>query len=358
MKSDKIMDVERLIDYFEKSFLSPLLRNDDITDISYNGEDIFYLDNNIGRRKSAIKISYQTAKDFLRQIANLAEKQFSYQNPELDISFGRYRLNALHQSVCRKRNAQSVCFSLRLTIPTLRINLNDQTFGQEVKDLLDILVRSQVSLVIGGLTGSGKTELQKYLLTRMTDNSRIIVIDNILELDQLSLENQIDLNVWQVDENRHQVAIQQLVRTALRSNPDWLIVAEARGAEMLEILNSSLTGHPIITTIHAFDMLSMPDRMVRMVMMNAQTFRFEEVYQDISYHLRFYIYLKRKYTIDGLVQRYISSIGYLNKDNMEEIYGSDGFNHNYGKLSKEALSILNTSKASQLFKKTFLGGQE
>lgn len=352
------MEIGRLIDYLEKSFLAPLLRNDDITDISYNGEDIFYLDNNYGRRKSDIKISYLNAKDFLRQIANLAEKQFSFQNPELDISFGRYRLNALHQSVCRKHNAESVCFSLRLTIDTLRINQNDQTFGQEIRDLLDILIFSQVSLVIGGLTGSGKTELQKYLLTRMTANSRVIVIDNILELDQLSIQNQIDLNIWQVDDNRHQVAIQQLVRTALRSNPDWLIVAEARGAEMLEILNSSLTGHPIITTIHAFDIFSMPERMVRMVMMNAQTLRFEEVYQDISYHLRFYIYLKRQYNADGLVQRYISSIGYLNKDNMEEIYGSDGFNHIYGKLSKAALEILNLSKASRLFEKTFLGGQE
>lgn len=352
------MDVMRLIDYLEKSFLAPILTNDNITDISYNGEDIYYLDNNYGRRKSEIKISYQTAKDFLRQIANLAEKQFSYQKPELDISFGRYRLNALHQSICRKNNADSVCFSLRLTIANLRINQNEQTFGQEIIDLLDVLINSQVSLVIGGMTGSGKTELQKYLLTRMNASSRVIVIDNVLELDQMTLQNQIDLNVWQVDENRQQSSIQQLVKTALRSNPDWLIVAEARGAEMLDILNSALTGHPIITTIHAFDINSMPNRMVRMVMMNGQTHQLEEVYQDIAYHLRFYVFIKRKYVVDGLVNRFISSIAYLNKDSMEEIYGSDGLNHSYGKLSDEALRFLDISKASSLFKQTFLRGQK
>ncbi|NLZ15650.1 MAG: type II/IV secretion system ATPase subunit [Erysipelotrichaceae bacterium] len=352
------MEIVRLIDYLEKSFLAPLLLNDDITDISYNGEDIYYLDNNYGRRKSEIKISYQTAKDFLRQVANLAEKQFSFQKPELDISFGRYRLNALHQSVCRKNNAESVCFSLRLTTANLRINQNAQTFGQEIMDLLDVLVHSQVSLVIGGLTGSGKTELQKYLLTRMRANSRVIVIDNVLELDQMNLQNQLDLNVWQVDENRQQSSIQQLVKTALRSNPDWLIVAESRGAEMLDVLNSALTGHPIITTIHAFDITSMPERMTRMVMMNSQTTQLNEVYQDIVYHLRFYIYLKRQYSTDGLVKRYISSIAYLNKESMEEIYGSDGLNHCYGKLSDEALKSLDISKASPLFRQTFLRGQK
>ncbi|HHT67351.1 MAG TPA: type II/IV secretion system ATPase subunit [Erysipelotrichaceae bacterium] len=350
------MEVNRLIDYLENSFLSPLVKNSDITDISYNGEDIFYLNNNYGRLKSDIKINYQTAKDFIRQIANLAEKQFSYQNPELDISFGRYRINALHQSVCRKNNIESVCFSIRLSSTTLKIGQDDRFLGQEIRDLLDVLIYSQVSLVIGGITGSGKTELQKYLLTRMSENSRVIVIDNILELDQLSLENQLDLNIWQADENREQVSIRKLVKTALRSNPDWLIVAEARGEEMLEVLNSSLTGHPIITTIHALDIYNMPNRMARMIMMNPQKLRFDDVYRDISHNLRFYIYLKRKYTTSGLVQRYISSIAYFDQKGMEEIYGSDGLTKSYGKLPKAALQLLDLSQASLLFKKTFIGG--
>ena len=46
----------------------------------------------------------------------------------------------------------------------------------------------------------------------MSENSRVIVIDNILELDQLSLENQLDLNIWQADENREQVSIRKLVK--------------------------------------------------------------------------------------------------------------------------------------------------
>ena len=350
------MDIKKLTEYLESSFLRDLLSLESVTDISYNGESIYYIDNRFGRMKREVDVEPQLVKDFIRQIANLSEKQFSYQSPELDVSFGKYRLSALHQSICRKNNVECVCFSIRIASSKLRLEENERFFPKEVIDLLDVLIQSNVSIVIGGLTGSGKTELQKYLLTRMMENSRTIVIDNILELDQLKIDKKLDLNIWQVDENRSKASIQSLVRTALRSNPDWLIVAESRGREMLEVLNSSLTGHPIITTLHALDIKSMPYRMVRMVMMNEQKMDFKDVYQDIAYHLRFYIYMKRKYLNNGAVLRYISSIAYLNGNEMEEIYGSDGENKKYKSLSTNAQTLLDLEMGSDLFKKTYLGG--
>lgn len=352
------MDVKKLTDYLESSFLKDLLSLDSVTDISYNGDNIYYIDNRYGRLRRDVEVEPQLVKDFIRQIANLSEKQFSYQSPELDVSFGKYRLSALHQSICRKNNVECVCFSIRIASSKLRIEENEQFFPREVIELLDVLIDSNVSIVIGGLTGSGKTELQKYLITRMRENTRTIVIDNILELDQLKINKNLDFNIWQVDENRSKASIQSLVRTALRSNPDWLIVAESRGKEMLEVLNSSLTGHPIITTLHALDIESMPYRMVRMVMMNEQKMDFNDVYQDIAYHMRFYIYMKRKYLNNGAVLRYISSIAYLNGKDMEEIYGSDGENKKYKSLSANAKALLNISVTSDLFKKTYLGGNK
>ena len=352
------MDVKKLTDYLESSFLKDLLSLDSVTDISYNGDNIYYIDNRYGRLRRDVEVEPQLVKDFIRQIANLSEKQFSYQSPELDVSFGKYRLSALHQSICRKNNVECVCFSIRIASSKLRIEENEQFFPREVIELLDVLIDSSVSIVIGGLTGSGKTELQKYLITRMRENTRTIVIDNILELDQLKINKNLDFNIWQVDENRSKASIQSLVRTALRSNPDWLIVAESRGKEMLEVLNSSLTGHPIITTLHALDIESMPYRMVRMVMMNEQKMDFNDVYQDIAYHMRFYIYMKRKYLNNGAVLRYISSIAYLNGKDMEEIYGSDGKNKKYKSLSANAKALLNISVTSDLFKKTYLGGNK
>ena len=351
------MNVNKIVAFFQESFLKDLLDNEKVTDISYNGQDIYYVHNDFGRQKSDISIDKQAARDFIRQIANLSEKQFSYTNPELDVSFGQYRFNALHQSICRKSNEESVCFSIRIASSYLRFKEND-SLSPEVKELLQVLIDSNVSIVIGGLTGSGKTELQKYLISLMRENTRTIVIDNILELDQLKIERNLDLNVWQVDDKRPAASIENLVRNALRSNPDWLIVAESRGKEMLDVLNSSLTGHPIITTLHAFDVLSMPHRMVRMVMMNEQKMAFDDIYADISYHMRFYIYLKRKYTPNGVVQRYISSISYLDKQGMVELYGSDGESIKYGLLNESMIQLLDLKQVSNTFKATFLGGNK
>ena len=351
------MDVLKAVNYLEESFLKDLLTNPKVTDISYNGEDIFYVDNDYGRLKSEVTIERQAAKDFVRQIANLSEKQFSYQNPKLDVSLGKYRFNALHQSICRKNNEESVSFSIRIASSSLKFAENN-SLSDELKELLQVLINSNVSIVIGGQTGSGKTELQKYLISLMKENTRTIVIDNILELDQFKTSQCLDLNIWQVDEKREDASIESLVRNALRSNPDWLIVAESRGKEMLDVLNSSLTGHPIITTLHAFDINSMPNRMVRMVMMNEQKMNFEDVLYDLSYHMRFYIYLKRQYLKDGYVSRYISSISYLGTHGMEQIYDSDGVNQKYGFLSKDAISLLDIKNTSDLFKETFIGGQK
>ena len=351
------MDALKAINYLEESFLKDLLCNPKVTDISYNGEDVFYVNNDFGRLKSEVTIEKQAAKDFVRQIANLSEKQFSFQSPKLDVSLGRYRFNALHQSICRKNNEESVTFSIRIASSSLKFN-EDNCLCGELKELLKVLIDSNVSIVIGGQTGSGKTELQKYLISLMKENTRTIVIDNILELDQFKTPQCLDLNIWQVDEKREEASIENLVRNALRSNPDWLIVAESRGKEMLDVLNSSLTGHPIITTLHAFDIDSMPTRMVRMVMMNEQKMNYRDVHADIAYHLRFYIYLKRKYASHGLVQRYISSIAYFNGRKMETLYGSDGTNKEYGLLSEEAIKLLDLSNVSERFKTTFLGGNK
>ena len=63
--------------YLESSFLSPLLVQEGVTDISYNGESLFYVSNDKGRQRSSIEAKKEDVSSFLRQLANLTEKQFS-----------------------------------------------------------------------------------------------------------------------------------------------------------------------------------------------------------------------------------------------------------------------------------------
>ena len=348
------MDKEKLLITLKNSFLGSLLEDIEITDISYNGDSIYYLHNYLGRQKSQIIVTEAEVKDFIRQIANLSEKQFSFQNPKLDVSFGKYRINAVHPSIGRKNNERCLTFSLRIASDRSIIKNDSNFLNAELVSLFNVLLRSKVSIVIGGITGSGKTEFQKYLISSLDNYTRIIIIDNVLELDNLSLDNELDINIWQSDENNKEASIQELVKNALRSNPDWLIVAESRGKEMIEVLNSAMTGHPILTTIHAFDINSMPTRIARMVMMNEQSQNFDILLTDIYYNFRFYIYLKREIDEKGHVKRFINEVAEFDmKGTKTTIYKNEKGKHSFYKVRKEILPLLKYEN-DKTFIKTFI----
>ena len=348
------MDKDKLLISLNNSFLSPLLQDVAITDISYNGDSIYYLHNYMGRDKANILVTSEEAKDFIRQIANLSEKQFSFQNPKLDVSFGKYRVNAIHPSIGRKNNEKCLTFSIRIASEKPVIKNDSNFLNAELISLFKVLLKSKVSIVIGGITGSGKTEFQKYLISSLDNYTRVIIIDNVLELDNLSLDNELDINIWQSDENNKEATIQELVKNALRSNPDWLIVAESRGKEMIEVLNSAMTGHPIITTIHAYDINSMPTRIARMVLMNEQSQNFDVLLSDIYYNFRFYVYLKRDFDEQGYVNRYISEVAEFDtKGNKTTIYKAFNGKREFFKLRKEVLELLDYED-DEVFIKTFV----
>lgn len=306
----------KAIDYIESSFLKDLIMNKNITDISFNGETIFYVDNELGRKKSNIVITNDEAIDFIRQIANYTEKQFSFVEPILDVSFGRYRLNAIHQSIGRLNNEKVINFSIRIASLKNRIISDSGFMSNEMKLYLNDLIKNKKSIMIAGETGSGKTELQKYLLSTLKDNSRIILIDNLEELENLRTNPNIDLNSWQVSKSNAK-SFEDLIANALRCNPDWLIVSEARGKEMSSMLTSVMSGHPLISTIHAYNIEEIPHRICRLIMQESSNQKYEDIFIDVINHITNYIYVKKYVDNSGKVIRYISDISSFNKENMK-----------------------------------------
>jgi type IV secretory pathway ATPase VirB11/archaellum biosynthesis ATPase len=97
----------------------------------------------------------------------------------------------------------------------------------------------------------------------MPPAQRLIIIDNILELDGLSMPH-LDMTIWQI---KDVADMHSMIEGALRSNPDWLIVAEARGQEFKYVLQAAKTGHPIVTTLHSDHIEGIYPRMVSMLRM-------------------------------------------------------------------------------------------
>lgn len=312
---------EKLKEFLETSFISPLLEKEGITDISYNGEYIFYQSNKYGRRKSEIDVTPSQVASFLRQIANYSEKQFSFLDPILDVSFSRYRINATFLSLTRVRNKKSYSFSIRIAYEGSVLENDDSFFGGNSKRILLKAIKNKQSIVIGGETGAGKTELQKYLLMRLEPSSRVIVIDNVEELEMVRADDNLDLTSWVVDERNKKASYASLIKNALRNNPDYLVLAESRGEEMLDALNCVMSGHPIITTMHAKDIKAMPYRMARMAMMGEKKLEYDDLLGDIYHHFSLFVYVKRE-LIDGQVRRFIDAIARPNekKKTVEIVY--------------------------------------
>jgi pilus assembly protein CpaF len=299
-------------EYLEKSFLRELITLSGVTDISYNGRDIYYATNAQGRSKAGFAISQKEAGDFLRQIANLSEKQFSYSSPILDVSFGRYRLNAVNSSLGRVNNEKCYSFSLRLASGNCLLDQDSSFFGSGAEQILLSALSSGESVIIGGATSTGKTELQKWLLLHMKGNSRVIAIDNVEELDLIDRPS-LDLTTWIVNEIIPEATFSSLIRNALRHNPDYIIVAEARGKEMLDAIHSAMSGHPIITTIHSKSLWTMPSRIVKMAMMSGERLYQNDLLEDIKDHFRYFVFLQKDVAPDGRISRHIASIGKLSE---------------------------------------------
>ncbi len=309
----------KLIEFIENSFLKELLERESITDISFNGEKLFYQDNLSGRLQSDLVVTNDEVYAFLRQIANLTDQLFSIANPILDVSVGRYRISALHSSLARKNRDKVFNFSIRLGYDKLRIKDDGSFINKRALSLLDEAINKKCSIVIAGKTGTGKTEFQKFLISRMNENTRIILIDNINEFETNYFKDNLDSQTWLVNNQKNN--FDDLIKNALRNNPDWLVVGEARGEEMKACLNSTMSGSPTITTMHARDSESIYHRIARMCMINSKNLVFEETLEDVKEHFKFLVYVKKIFDEKTKSYiRYVDSISTNDKGKFLEVY--------------------------------------
>jgi len=305
--------------YLEGSFLGGLLRDEAVTDISYNGSGLYYVDNRFGRKKADIALTADEASSFIRQIANVTDKNFNLAYPVLDVSFGRYRLNAVHSSIGRTGERKTPSFSIRIASVSSRLEEDPSFMDEKAKNLLITLLKQRKSILIGGRTGVGKTELQKWLLGRLEPNTRVIVIDNVEELSLCDVRG-LDMTTWLTDVSP-KLSASDLIQNALRHHPDYLLVAEARGKEMNDALFAAGSGHPLIMTMHAQELGQMPSRVLRLAKMGDPNADEGILWEEIETLFPYYAYISKETGERGEIRRHLEAIGHLGKERrMEMLY--------------------------------------
>jgi len=117
-------------------------------------------------------------------------------------------------------------------------------------------IKGKLNIVVSGGTSSGKTTFLNALTRFIDEGDQLLTIEDTKEMKpQLPCHAIRSFEARMAnEEGAGEVAIETLLKTALRSSPRRIIVGECRGAEIVTMLNAMNTGHPgSMTTVHADD---------------------------------------------------------------------------------------------------------
>lgn len=133
---------------------------------------------------------------------------------------------------------------------------------------LEASIKAKLNIIICGGTGSGKTTLLNVLSSFISDDERIITIEDAAEL-KLKQNHVISLETRLTNyEGTGEITIRDLVRNSLRMRPDRIIVGEVRGKESFDMLQAMNTGHNgSLTTMHANGPIDALNRLETMILM-------------------------------------------------------------------------------------------
>ena len=246
----------------EYSILTQYLGKDEIEEININGWDdiaVTYTDGHI--EKSAEHFySPQHATDIVKRLLQHSGMIIDNATPMSQGHLpGNTRITALKAPIVDEDRGISV--SIRLLHPS-RVNKEQIIKGKNATpkmiDFLCMCLRYGVSFVVAGATSSGKTTLLNALLSTIPDNKRIFTIESgSRELSLVRYENGEVINnvvhtLSRPSENpSYDITQEDLVVASLRFNPDIVVVGEMRDTEAYSAVEASLTGHTVVSTIHA-----------------------------------------------------------------------------------------------------------
>ncbi len=282
--------------------------NQDITDIDYNGREVWIT--NIYNERYKVNQQYvdeniTTAfvEQFTQRIANVVSRQFNKRNPELEAETSELRVTILHESVARSGRS----ISIRKTPPVIRLTaqkaLQERFCSKEILSLLINCVESHMNLTFCGMPGIGKTECVKFFSQFIPADERVITIEDTLEIRYARTNPGKDCIEIKVSEDTFGYA--DAIKSSLRLNPKWIMLSEARSKEVKYLLESWSTGVRGMTTLHTDDVRNVPDRILNMLESRADADRMEN---DIFQALDVGVLVRKRNDEDGIARRYIDQV--------------------------------------------------
>jgi pilus assembly protein CpaF len=248
--------------------LETLLADPTVSDILVNGPDNVRIERS-GVLESA-DVRFADEAHLLRLIHRLVEqvgRRIDERSPIVNAQLpDGLRITAVIPPMALRGPTLAV---RRSTLDSLRFEelVRRGTLAGEMVDFLVAAVRGRLNILISGGSGSGKTTLLNNLGRAIPRKQRIVTIEEIAELrldqpDVVSLETQPAPG-----SGADEATPRGLFRNCLHFRPDRILLGDAKGAEVFDLLQAMHTGHDgSMSTIHANDA---PDALERIELLAA-----------------------------------------------------------------------------------------
>ena len=275
--------------------LEPLMNDADVSDVLVNGPDRVFVERNGVLEETDVQFAGEEhLLQFIQRLVGRAGRRIDEVSPMVDAKLpDGSRLHAVIPPLALKGPTLSIRrFKSKALLFDDMVRLG--TLAPAMAEFLQLCVRGRLNVLMSGGTGAGKTTMLNNLSRYIPARERVVTIEETAELqlqqaDVVALESR-PANV----EGRGQITQRELLRNSLRMRPDRIIVGEARGGEVLEMLQAMNTGHDgSMSTVHANDTRDALSRLELMVALSGAELPVTMARQYIAAALHILVHITR-----------------------------------------------------------------
>lgn len=264
--------------------LRELMEDDTINDILVNGPDKIFVER-YGKLERSPKrfINNEQLTDIARRLVSKVGRRIDDSQPLVDARMpDGSRLNVVISPIALDGTSISIR-KFGKGKKTLGDLIEFGSMDEMMANFLVIASRCRANIIVSGGTGSGKTTLLNALSQYISEDERVVTLEDAAEL-RLVQPHVVRLETRMAGvEDRGKVTMRHLLINSLRMRPDRIIVGECRGEEAFEMLQAMNTGHDgSMSTLHANNPRDAVARLESMIMMASSALPLMAIRRNIS----------------------------------------------------------------------------
>ena len=267
---------------------------------------IFYFEKGQIKKWSEEFLGSHSNERIIDKILNLAKINLTIETPFADGNFRDFRVHAVGKPLAKCKQV-----TLRKLNSGQLIDFQSLPGFKNSTDLLIELVQKKSNILIVGPTGSGKTSLLNWLISKVQSNERVAVLE---ETSEILLPNSTSYKLLTRISNSSRMEsfeLRELVRQSLRMRPQRIVLGEMRDSEAKDFLLALSTGHQgCMATMHANSAREALIRLEMLIQLGAPKWATASISKLISLALDFIIvienhpstgrYIKEIAKVDGI----------------------------------------------------------